>query len=175
MGWIDFDERARVFKATGVQCEYLCDLPDCGKPISYGELPVIDPKGGYYPKPEGAASMLTAPRPKRTFHIRCDQIRRGKRPKEDLNPKEEKKSKKESRKEEVQNNGHASKKLIRLGERVLETIRKKPKKEWSVWEVILALRDQEKQKDIRAACNYLKAEGLLVRKNGVLVPKSKKS
>lgn len=172
MGWLTWEERDQIWKQDKIRAEYNCDF--CLKPISSTELPVIDPKGGYHKKEAGQPDFLS-PHPKKSYHYRCDQIRRGKRPKDEPKspPKESKQSPEPKQQKEVKNNGHASKKLVRIGEVVLETVRKRPKHLWNVWEVVLALRDRYKQAEIRGACNYLKTEGLLKRKNRVLRPTTK--
>lgn len=175
MGWLNWDERRKVFKETKIQAEYICD--HCGEPIAASELPVIDPKGGYYPKDEGQPDFLPK-KPKKSYHRKCQDIRSGKRPKVEQELPQ-KKSPKETQqspepKVKLKNNGHASKKLIKVAEAILEALRKRPKHKWSVWELVLALRDTYSQAEIRGAANYLKTEGLMTRKNGVLRPTSTK-
>lgn len=168
MGWLNWDERKKVFQGTKIQAEYMCD--HCNEPIPASELPVIDPKGGYYPKDAGQPDFLPK-HPKRSYHRKCEDVRRGKRPKHPQPEPKVKSPQKESKQSpapKVKNNGHASKKLLKVAEKILETMKKKPKFAWSVWELVLALRDTYSQAEIRGAANYLKTEGLMTRKNGVL-------
>ena len=83
MGWMNAEEQRHSKKKTSINAQYMCD--ECHEPIRSGEVPVVDPKGGYYPwpanLPENAKPFLSR-NPKVTYHLQCDRIRRGVRVKE---------------------------------------------------------------------------------------------
>lgn len=77
MGWITHEQQAYVKRQYKRGAQYICDADFCGEPIFHGELPVVDPKGGYFPKPPNSPDFV--PRePKVTYHQRCDLQLRGK-------------------------------------------------------------------------------------------------
>lgn len=126
----------------------------CEKPIT--GLVFIDPRGGYFKKPEHVPAFL--PRmAKVTYDQECNDLVRGKRPQAQpaATPQE--------RQQEL-----GTKILRKLAQKIVDTMRADKKRQWNVWDVICTLKQIASQNDLRAACNWLKKEGFLQRKNGAL-------
>ena len=162
MGWMKPWQQQQVLTLYGIQATYRCDY--CQQPILVNQLHVEDPKGGYYPRTREDINGFRGPRAKKTYHLHpCDEIRRGKRlayqedPPAAVAPKTEK----EKKTQEPVKAGKLEKKII-------ETIQGQPKKKWTVWDIILALREKYPQPKIRTAVRNLKADGTIKKKDGCL-------
>lgn len=78
MGWMTLWERKLVAQLYGVLAEYRCDY--CRQPMPIGSVPVVDPKGGYFPRPKDTP-VFVAQHPKKTYHNHpCNDLRLGKKP-----------------------------------------------------------------------------------------------
>lgn len=81
MGYINVVEQGHIKELYGHAAEYRCN--ECNRLIWVHEMPVVDPKGGYYELPPSINSFGSRySRPKVTFCTDCDLVRRGKKKKE---------------------------------------------------------------------------------------------
>jgi len=180
MGWLNTTEQANVLLLYGFRAEYRCNR--CNLPIKMGEVPVVDPKGGYFPKDEKTPAFLS-PRPKKTYHGTCDEIMRGKRPafsEDEPTAGDKPKSKKSAEpKEKVKpkvaeptSSGSVKKTALKIQEAVAA----KPKSEyWTVGKCIDLFPDSSvaKKSLVRQVVRDMLADGRLIRKGHFLYPPKK--
>lgn len=127
----------------------------CEKPIV--GLVYVDPKGGYFKKPEGTPDFL--PRmAKVTYCLECNN---------EVHGRKAPVQKQQSNQPSAQTLG--SKMLEKLAWKVVETIRADRKRKWQVWDLITMLKQIASQKDLRTTCNWLKKQGYIKRKDGALI------
>lgn len=76
MGYILSESEQRYIQQLyGYKAQYRCDYEECGLPIFVIQIPVVDPKGGYYKRTGG--DLFSHLKAKRTYHQSCDKARRG--------------------------------------------------------------------------------------------------
>lgn len=156
MGWMNAEEQRAARKRFGVHAQYMCD--ECHEPIRSGDIPVIDPKGGYHPwpvsLPENCKSFLSR-NPKVTRHLQCDRIKRGVRVKEE--PKEKK--------------SHLSEALRSAIEAVKSMIHAKPRiGYWTKEKCVQKQKGINDKKYVLKAIRLLRSEGQLKKKSGGYLP-----
>lgn len=136
MGWLNEFEQQAILSAYGVLAQYKCNY--CRQPIFITELMVVDHKGGYLPKPK---DDFRSPRAKKTYHRKCDALKRG-RPLKDFQPaglampikkesapKKVKVKKERKRQEETETKPKAAKNGIREAkDAIIDRLRKKPQR-----------------------------------------------
>lgn len=167
MGWLNHTQQQEVLSKYGKQAIYRCDYDECKSPgqlIFVGQLEVQDPRGGYFPKPEGAPDFLPK-QPKRTYHLECDRLRRG------VRVKEQKKKEREESKPVVADNGYVPKAIQKIADMILAVIVKKPKKEyWTAKRCFQQFKGEAPKKELRRAVRHLRKTGMLRREGRYLYP-----
>lgn len=171
MGWINDFEQQQLLTLYGRLAQHRCNR--CKQPIFVDEILVIDPKGGYFPRPPGMPEFLAA-RPKRTYHRKCDDIKRGRKLRdaypgvgvvEKGGPRKEKPGKEKK-----------SAKVPKAERLVLKLLTDKPRKQyWTKGKIITLLwkKTKTKRNDLRAAIRSLHSQGL-IKKTGLCFTIAKK-
>jgi len=156
MGWLDRKERRRVRKKYKIRALYRCDV--CNRPIPIGGLIVIDPRKGYFPRersiPPGLRDTFNdykSREPKWTSCYDCDKQRR-----------EAHRHKKD----------HKLKQFLRVQNRVMEMIEKKPKRGyWTKEKCCHKLDGKCDRRLILRAIQTLRKQHRLKKRDGGYLPK----
>lgn len=148
MGVLNSFERRCLEALYGRSALYRCNK--CTRPIWSTEIPIVDPKGGYFKLPPSVNTFGSKySKPKVTYCRECDLIRRGKVVTDAPTEKA------------------VSSKEVRIA--IIKLIRAKPKKEWTNGLLIRKFAGTYEAPMIREAIKVLRRKGRLVRKQRRLV------